>query len=124
MCRTYRTVVESECSARSVNALYVRVYDDDCGGRLKVCVEDVEVGVAFPLSEPTWITLTEWISSTGMMSIGLAAPDSRKPSSCATTSSSDSVEKRPGPYVGIRSRSSSGVGRILNGIPTVGPVRR
>ena len=50
-----------------------------------------------------WTMLAEWVavSSTRMimMSTGLAAPNSRDPSSCATTSSSDlqGTRSRPGP---------------------------
>jgi hypothetical protein len=74
-----------------------------------------KLGIEFSLSEPTslwWIMLAEWVSSTRMMSTGLAAPDSRNPLSCGTTSSSDLLE---GPCVGNQSRSSSGVARLLDG---------
>jgi hypothetical protein len=82
-----------------------------------------KVGIEFSPSEPTslwWTTLAEWVSSARIMSTGLAAPDSRDPLSCATISSSDPLKTRSGPRVGIQSRSSSGVARLLDGDPNSG----
>jgi hypothetical protein len=79
--------------------------------------------IELSLPEPKSIVVvdnTGGASSTRMMSTRLAAPDFRDPLSCATTSSSDSLETRSGPRVGIQSRSSFGV----MGIPTTGRVRR
>jgi hypothetical protein len=79
-----------------------------------------KVGIEFSLSEPTslwWTMLAEWVSPTRRMSTGLAAPDSRDPLSCATTSSSDLMEKQSGPCIGIQSRLFS---RLLDGDPDSG----
>jgi hypothetical protein len=61
------------------------------------------------------------VSSTRMMSTRVASPVStRDPLSCVTTLSSDPLETRSGPCVGIQSRSSSGVARLLDGDPDSG----
>jgi hypothetical protein len=81
------------------------------------------VGIEISPSKPTslwWTTLAECVSSTRMMSTGPAAPDSRDPLSCATTSPLDLLETRSGPSVGNQSRSSSGVARLLEGDPDSG----
>jgi hypothetical protein len=83
----------------------------------------VKVGIEFSPSDLTswwWTTLAEWVSSTKMMSTGLVAPYSRDPLSCATASSSDPLETRSCHCVGIQSRSTSGVARLLDGDPDSG----
>jgi hypothetical protein len=81
---------------------------------------------ARPQSTPTVITSNASSlcapspSSTRRMSAGLAAPDDRDPLSCATTLSSETPDTRSGPSVGIQSRSSSGVARLLDGDPDSG----
>jgi hypothetical protein len=101
----------------------VSVYGDDWKSVEGVRGGMAKVGIEFSLYEPTslsWRTLAGWVSSTRMMSTGLAAPDSRDPLPCARTSSSDPLETWSGPCIGIQSRSSSGVARLLDGDPDSG----
>jgi hypothetical protein len=98
------------------------VYGDDCGSQSR-CVREGKGGIEFSLSEPTslwWIMLAVWVLSTRMMSTGLAAPDSRDPLSCTTTSLSDPLETQSGPCVGIQFRSYSSVNKLLDGDPDSG----
>ena len=60
------------------------------------------------------------VSSARNESTGLAAPDSRDPLYCPTTSSSEPPEMRLGPCFGIQSRSPTGVARLLGGDPDSG----
>lgn len=104
----------------------MRVYGDDCASRLRVCVEGWQRRVlSFHPSEQMslwWTTLAVWASSMIMVSTGLTVPNSKDASTCATTSSSDPLETRPGHCVGIQSHSFSSVGKILDG--EAGRVRR